>query len=573
MAMWIARITCLLLTFGLVGTASAQLSGAEQVVEFRSETVVTRDNVLTVSENIRYDFGAAERHGIFRYVPKGSREGSNRFYWTFTLTGVTDGAGKKLQVAREDNSANAIMRIGDPDKTITGVHDYRITYEMTPLARQIGTEDILRLNITGNDWRVPVRRASGRVTVEGVTAPARPDCYAGPTGSTARDCTVTPFASNAFEFVSTKPLNPGSGLTAELAYPSGSFATYLVANQRPPVNWAHYAGYVAGAALMLGSLLWLILTWIAYRIRRSRETIVPGYESPDKLTPAEIGLLTDNKSGMREITATLIDLAVRGYLRIEQLKPKGVFTKGKYKLLKKKTGSNLSGPDGTLFNAVFADGNEVELSALDQNKMAIAVTSFRDQLQKSLEHKGYYYEPAYTRPKLLFFLLCVALLVGAFLAPLLAGANPNHLIWNPAAVFAGEILFAIVFFRKQVSKLGLREWGMVEGFKWYLSMAEKERLKFTDAPKKNPKLFSKLLPYATALGVEKDWAKQFESIRMSARDTGWYSGTNSYPVYIASDIGSGFSSNVSSNFQTSSSGGSGGGFSGGGGGGGGGGSW
>ena len=42
------------------------------------------------------------------------------------------------------------------------------------------------------------------------------------------------------------------------------------------------------------------------------------YEPPDSLTPAEAGTLMDNSADMRDITATLVDLAVRGHLRIEE---------------------------------------------------------------------------------------------------------------------------------------------------------------------------------------------------------------------------------------------------------------
>jgi uncharacterized membrane protein len=108
-------------------------------------------------------------------------------------------------------------------------------------------------------------------------------------------------------------------------------------------------------------------------------------------------------------------------------------------------------------------------------------------------------------------------------------------------------------------------------------VTEKDRLKFHDAPKKNPKLFNKLLPYAIALGVEKEWAKQFEGMDIN-KETTWYASNQAFTAYVLADsLSSSFSTSVSSNFtptqSSSSSGFSSGGFSGGGGGGGGGGSW
>jgi len=76
------------------------------------------------------------------------------------------------------------------------------------------------------------------------------------------------------------------------------------------------------------------------------------------------------------------------------------------------------------------------------------------------------------------------------------------------------------------------------------------------------------LPYAIALGVEKQWSKQFAGIDLTS-STNWYNGNVATfsAVALASDLGGIFASTISSNSSVSSSGGSsGGGFGGGGGG-------
>ena len=50
----------------------------------------------------------------------------------------------------------------------------------------------------------------------------------------------------------------------------------------------------------------------------ARGSIAVQYEPPDKLTPGECGTLVDDEAAMRDITATLVDLAVKGYMTIEQ---------------------------------------------------------------------------------------------------------------------------------------------------------------------------------------------------------------------------------------------------------------
>ena len=49
------------------------------------------------------------------------------------------------------------------------------------------------------------------------------------------------------------------------------------------------------------------------------------YEPPEDLTPAEAGTLIDNAADMRDITATMVDLAVRGYIRIEEREESKLF--------------------------------------------------------------------------------------------------------------------------------------------------------------------------------------------------------------------------------------------------------
>jgi len=125
----------------------------------------------------------------------------------------------------------------------------------------------------------------------------------------------------------------------------------------------------------------------------------------------------------------------------------------------------------------------------------------------------------------------------------------------------------------------------IEGFKLFLSVAEKERLNLLNPPERTPELFEKYLPYALALDVEVQWTEQFAEIMAQAAAAGaayapvWYSG-RSWDGYAFTDFSSGlggsFSGAIASSSAApgSSSGFSGGGgSSGGGGGGGGGGDW
>ena len=145
------------------------------------------------------------------------------------------------------------------------------------------------------------------------------------------------------------------------------------------------------------------------------------------------------------------------------------------------------------------------------------------------------------------------------------------------------VIVNIVFHHllKAPTKLGREIMDRIEGFKMYLSTAEKERLNSIKEPEKTPELFEMFLPYAIALDVENEWGEKFADVLEKAGtdySPGWYNGASWSTlgaVGVASTLGSSLTSTISSSSTApgSSSGSGGGGFSGGGGGGGGGGGW
>lgn len=151
---------------------------------------------------------------------------------------------------------------------------------------------------------------------------------------------------------------------------------------------------------------------------------------------------------------------------------------------------------------------------------------------------------------------------------------PFVLAWVPSVVI-WAVFRALM---PQLTEKGVAAKDLVKGFKLYLSVAEKDRINFHNAPEKNPQTFEKFLPYAMAFGVEKQWAKLFEGMLMPPPS--WYGDSSLTSFNAGAFAGSmaSFSKMSSSSLSHApgsrgSSGSHGGGSSGGGGGGGGGGSW
>jgi hypothetical protein len=510
----------------------AMAHGDEHVSTIDSNIHVSKQNVVDVTETIKYDFGDEAHHGIYRVIPTIYPErDANNYYLEFTLQAASmDGASVPVD-KRGDGKGNVSLKLGDPDATVTGEHIYSLHYQLSPVVIQKDEVPLLILDIVGTGWEVEIDRATATLNFDEGVQMSDAHCYTGAQGSTNQNCKIIPGSPASFTALN---LEPNQGMTVSGTLPSGYVDHYLTANILPPVNkdtiWA-YIGVIGGVLLtvVIGSILFG--RWWRARRRRKRQTVIPEYDPPDGLTPGEIGLLDDDSTNMREITAILIDLAVRGYIKIIQTSPKKLMSKAQYRVEKLKDFGDARPYEQSLLGALFGGKQMIDIKDVDTTTMSATVTSVKKQLKDGLSDRGYY---------------GIAQVEKGLLNKIMNGGA--------------------------LSDAGAKEWARVAGFKLYLSTVEQDRLKFTDAPDKTPERFNKLLPYAVALGVEEEWAKQFEGIDVS-QQSNWY--TSNYGAFtafaLASDLSSGFSGAVGDNFVAASS--SGGSSSGGGFGGGGGGSW
>jgi uncharacterized protein (TIGR04222 family) len=572
------KLACILSLSILLIPAVAQ---ADVVKSFHSDVTIGRDNTASVKETVVYDPQDGTHHGIYRFVPAQFADSSGHKYYTrIKYISVTDANGNAYPIAEEYSNLDQLyLKIGDKDTLLSaGPHTYIIRYEITPLVVQGDGFDRFIFNVTGEQWDTTISNADVIVHVDS-TSVTDAACYTGANGSTAHDCLATVLAGNTISASTSHPLGLSEGLTVDVKLAPGGFSTYLVPDKRPPLSGTEkteLALTIITVGLVLFSALRTIFHYLLDVRERHAQTIIPEYEPPDSLTPAEMSILESPRSDVADVTATVIDLAVRGYLKIEQTQAKAWYRSAHYKLTKLKDTPALRDYERELFDAFFMAGDTLELHKIKSNisqsaALQKATKGLRTKIGKDLKQKGYYLSSPTTAWwvfRLVAMLASAAAAVGAFVSI----ANGDDAVgWVAIAVIAAVVSFGLTYLRTDRTLEGNKEWAKVRGFKWFLEVTEKDRLDFTDAPDKTPALFSKLLPYAIALGVEKQWAKQFEGIDITHSVGIWYIG---YPgqfnsTAFASDFSSSFGGAVSSSFAGSSGGGS----AGGGGGGGGGGGW
>jgi uncharacterized membrane protein len=274
-----------------------------------------------------------------------------------------------------------------------------------------------------------------------------------------------------------------------------------------------------------------------------RRPIVPRYEPPDDLTPAELGTLVDNSPDMRDITATLVDLAVRGYLVIEEKKEArllGLWSdKGYVFTLRKELAEwgELKPHEAKLLNALFARGRRtsVELSDLE-NRFYKDLPEIHDRIFERLLARRYYTQrPDKVRKVYLFagaLISGITIWGGTLIAHLMGLAPLSFIV---AGILTAVPIIGFGWFMPARTLMGARALDGVLGFEEFLSLVEADRL---DRTIKTPEMFEKYLPYAMALGVENNWVRAFEDIYRQRPE--WYRGTDGasfHPRSFVSDLG------------------------------------
>jgi uncharacterized membrane protein YgcG len=549
--------------FGLLLFLFTPLARADVIKDFGVAYQINNDGTVLVQETILYDFEGYDRHGIFRVIKKNHPQPATSWYKyrlvEIELISVTRN-NQEEPVEVTSNKDQVEYKIGDPFLTITGPQTYQIEYLLHG-ALSYGPDGAeFYWNVTGNDWLVPIEKASAIVSgpLTGKVA-----CYRGYLGET-NDCQVTQ-GTQSVTFLS-ENLMPSEGLTVATEIDREQVATLIMEK----ISFLPFGFSV--------SLLWLVyFGWSVYRLRTNEKTdrpVVAQYEPVKGYLPMYTGVLYDGQLDPRDITAGIIYMAEQGFIKIKRTEKKVLlfFEVTDYEITLLKPLSELPNQflktlSGLLFTESTTVSSTVMLSSLSQNRVANSklILSLRAALNEDLKASGLTTTklPPWTTGKTIFLITLIT-----FFGLFLFVENGIGLVMFVA--FSSVFIGVIALVDRSTAK-GYELRNYLEGFKLFLSVTDKERFNFHNAPAKSPELFMAYLPYAIALGVEKEWAKVFADITIPQPD--WYEGgsINAFSATaLASDIGA-FSNSFSASSGTSGS--SGGGSSGGGGGGGGGGSW
>jgi uncharacterized protein (TIGR04222 family) len=571
--------------------APARAQTPERILDYAVTLQIEAAGTLLVTERIAYDFGTAERHGILRDVPVRFRydDRYDRVYPLQVLE-VSGSPGTPVQYTLEDVDDTVRIRVGDPDETIAGQHDYTILYRVEGALNGFADHDELYWNAIGAYWEVPIEQAS--VTVRAPASIDRVACYVGPAGSD-RSCASSGIDGRTASFAATG-LGPYEGVTVVVGFPTG-----VVPAPRPVLEerWSLARAFsvtprtlgMAGGVLVVALLVLGWLLGIVGRDRRPGESsaslggAVTEYVPPEGIRPAQAGLLMDEVVNPAAISATVVDLAVRGYLRIEEDPFDTDGDKPDWRLVKLKPADNdLLEYERVLLEGLFGSrGGSVQLSNLEK-QFYDRSELVRLRLSEDVVQRGWFIEQPDKVHQRWVVRGRVVTVAGAALTALAAWQTHYGLVALPI-LLAGLALMLGARRMPRRTPVGVELLGRVNGFRAYLQTAGNDAA----GPAQPLEQFSPYLPYAIVFGLTEQWTRPLALVGAPPQ-TPWYRGRQPFsPDRFGSHLHR-FSRSTAailaasppavsglSGFEwgSSGSGGGGGGFSGGGGGGGGGGSW
>lgn len=527
---------------------------AEVIHSFDVSVVAHKDGVMDVREKIEYDFEDTFHHGIFRNIPIFSKVGD--LYRNIKLDNVKvlrDGKNEKFDTTLEKEQLN--IKIGDADRTIDGDHVYDISYSVqNGIGSNFSDHDEIYWNATGNDWEITIEKASINISTDFGVLPSKLICFEGTYGSKDQTCQIQDSTAS-----SSQSLYAGYGLSAVAVYSPGTFPKSILSTTPPQT----LGDQIAALFARLFKYIWLFLNiilpvyiwywWGKHKNKKRFGDPAVNFETPKDekgkiLPPALAGTIDTARLDRDDVTATLFDLAIRKYIKIEQSKKVRTLapdTTNQTITKLKEPDSSLFTFEKTLMDRLFRDGDSVSVDTLKTDFYS-TFGIMEDQVFKALIEKGYYTKNPKTQKGLL--------IVGAFFA-----------------LFTSNIILAIALFVLAGKLNGRTALGdeidfKIDGLKLFLKSMDRnykwQAEKFYTV--------EHMIPYAMALGYIDKFMEALKILKPDYNPS-WYSGSNFYVSYAL------FSAAATTSFTTSapssSSGSGGGGFSGGGGGGGGGGSW
>ncbi|WP_267280334.1 DUF2207 domain-containing protein [Chryseobacterium luquanense] len=539
-------------------------SQRERIVSFNSDIYIAENADVTVTEIIKvFATGNDIKRGIFRALPtvrniNGGKEKISYKIISIEKDGVAESYHKETQ--------NGIFKIyiGDKDSYLqSGFYTYKIIYKTQDQIGKFKGYDEFYWNVNGTDWTFPVEQIQATIHLPKGADILQNSCYTGNQGSTEGNCTAGKLSSTEMIFKANN-LKEYQNLTVAVGFKANVLKVPSGFTKWINKNWPSLSLVVASLYLSF----FYFINWRKYGRNPEKPVVIPQFNAPNNLSPATLGYIDKGKFETDLVTANLVDLSIKGFVDIDEVKDiKKTFLSKMFNLEKKESGNiNIQSDQKLLLKKIFGTEKKISVNGTYNSKIKNAVEDFKNFIIK--ENKVFVEKVSnkkivYQAIKIMLASFYLALIVSSLITwnfkillmssviVLFAGLFTTVLvfIWKDGSklIFFVVLLFSstfilpmffmafsqsdditsfesdcfkflifgiisILIFRYLVNKPSEEKVKMdseIEGFKMYLSVAEENQLKFHNPPEMTSAVYEKFLPYAIVFGVEGIWGKRF----------------------------------------------------------------
>ncbi len=547
------------------------------IENYNVNIILLKNSSAQIEEKILVNF-LEPRRGIIRFIPYRYKKGffnNNLRIKIISVESSVDGEHfYKEHYEIYKRGRNFFVKIGEYNKYYKGLKYYKIIYVVKNAIKFYNKYSEFYWNVIGTNWDTIIKSAYFRIDFPEVDREKlKVKIFIGKFGETQelKDFELT---NSDVSLLYPLELPPKNGLTIGITFPKKLFSPIPSF-----IRWYWFLVDNFGYFIPIIILIIMFFIWLKIGKDEKKGTIVVRYYPPKDLTPAEVGTIIDDKVDLRDIISTILHLGEKGYLKIFKRED------GEVEFIKNedKSPDNLKPHEKIIYNGLFGLSDKISIKAL-KGYFHITIERAKDALYDLLTNKEKYFS---INPEEIRNLFKTAGLITIFAGIFIFFYS---LTFSRIDIGIGIIIsgFIILFFSRLMPHRtfeGAKVYREILGYKEFLEKVEKPVIE--KLIKEDPLYFSKNLPFAVALNIEKKWIKKFEGIDVKLPE--WYiagASTHYTPIVfyslLSDDLNSmermmSFKPTGESSFETiNSTGGDfsiGGGFSGGGFGGGGGTTW
>lgn len=536
----------------------------ERIISFHSDITIAENADVTVTETIKvFANGNAIKRGIFRALPMVRNINGGKEKISYNIISVER---DRIKEPYHEEIKNGIFTvyIGDKDAYLSpGIYTYKIVYKTQDQIGKFKGYDEFYWNVNGTDWTFPVESIQATIHLPKNADIIQNSCYTGVHGSKERNCNSEKLSSTEITFKADH-LNAYENLTIAVGFKAGVLKEPSVFSKWMKRNWPSLSLVMMSFYL----IFFYYNNWRKYGKDPEKPVVIPQFNAPNNLSPASIGYIDKGKFDASLVTANLVDLSIKGYVEIEEVKnTKESFLSRIFDLTKLSSSNNtVQDDEKLLLEKLFGKQKKISVNGTYNSKIKNAVNNFEKFITKEnkifvekISNKNIVYK-ALKLILLIFFSaiiinsivtlsykalamsviftlfagLFIALLVfiwedgskviffvvlffsSVFMLPLffMAFAETDEITSFESNCFKFLIFstISLLIFRYFISRSSEEKVKMqseIEGFKMYLSVAEENQLKFHNPPEMTSAVYEKFLPYAIVFGVDGIWGKRF----------------------------------------------------------------